>query len=90
MELLRYAGELRDPADFFDEVPNAKPEQEMVDLAIQLIARKTKKFAPGRYEDHYQTDLHALVQTKFKGRKISRMDQCRYFTACRIQGCARG
>ena len=70
MELLRYAEELRDPADFFDEVPHAKPAKEMVDLAVQLITNKSSKFAPEKYEDHYQTALHELVQAKLKGRKI--------------------
>ena len=70
MELLRYAEELRDPADFFDEVPPEKPAKEMVDLAVQLITNKSSKFAPEKYEDHYQTALHELVQAKLKGRKI--------------------
>lgn len=70
MEMLRYAEELRDPADFFDEVPNAKPDKEMVDLAVQLITKKASKFAPEKFEDHYQTALHDLVQAKLKGRKI--------------------
>jgi DNA end-binding protein Ku len=70
MELLRYAEELRDPADFFDEVPDAKPDKEMIDLAVQLITQKSSKFAPEKYEDHYQTALHELVQAKLKGGKI--------------------
>jgi DNA end-binding protein Ku len=70
MEMLRYVDELRDPADFFDEVPTSKPEKEMVDLAVQLISKKSGKFAPEKYEDHYQTALHELVQAKLKGRKI--------------------
>ncbi len=70
MEMLRYAEELRDPADFFDEVPNVKSDKEMVDLAVQLITKKSSKFAPEKYEDHYQSALHELVQAKLKGRKI--------------------
>lgn len=70
MEMLRYEEELRKPADFFDEVPSAKPEREMVELAVQLIAKKTGAFHPEKYRDHYQTALKALVQDKLKGRKI--------------------
>ena len=70
MEMLRYANELRDPADFFDEVPATKPDKEMVDLAVQLIGKKSAAFAPEKYEDHYQTALKELVQDKLKGRKI--------------------
>lgn len=70
MEMLRYSEELRDPADFFDEVPTTKPEKEMVDLALQLIDKKSAAFKPENYEDHYQTALKDLVQAKLKGRKI--------------------
>lgn len=70
MEMLRYADELRDPADFFDEVPTAKADKEMVDLALQLIDKKSAPFKPDKYEDHYQTALKALVESKVKGAKI--------------------
>lgn len=70
MEMLRYADELREPADYFDEVPSAKPEKEMIDLAVQLITKKSAAFDAGKYEDHYQTALKQLVQDKVKGRKI--------------------
>jgi DNA end-binding protein Ku len=70
MEMLRYAEELRQPADFFDEVPSAKPDREMVDLAVQLIEKKASAFRPEKFEDHYQTALKALIKDKLKGRKI--------------------
>jgi DNA end-binding protein Ku len=70
MEMLRYSDELRKPADFFDEVPTTKPDKEMVDLAVQLIGKKSAAFKPDKFEDHYQTALKALVQDKLKGRKI--------------------
>ena len=70
MELLRYADELRDPSDFFENVPNVKPDKEMVELAVQLIKKKAAPFAPEKFEDHYQTALKALVQEKLKGHKI--------------------
>jgi len=46
MAMLRYADELRKPEDFFDEIPTAKPEKEMVDLAVQLITKKSAAFHP--------------------------------------------
>ncbi len=70
MEMLRYADELRDPADFFSEVPKTKPQKEMIDLAVQLIEQKTKPFDPTAYKDHYQNALKDLVQEKMRGRKI--------------------
>jgi DNA end-binding protein Ku len=70
MEMLRYAEELREPADFFDEVPSVKPDKEMVDLAVELIGRKSGPFKPDQFEDHYATALRELVQKKMKGHKI--------------------
>jgi len=70
MAMLRYADELRKPEDFFDEVPTAKPEKEMVDLAVQLITKKSAAFHPEKFENHYQTALQALVNAKLKGKKI--------------------
>ena len=70
MEMLRYSDELRDPADFFTEVPKAKPQKEMIDLAVQLIEQKTSPFKPEAYRDHYQDALKELVQEKMRGRKI--------------------
>lgn len=70
MEMLRYADELRQPADFFDEVPGTKPDREMVDLAVQLIEKKSGPFKAEKFVDHYASALKALIQDKLKGRKI--------------------
>ena len=70
MTMLRYADELKDAAPFFDEVPTAKPEKEMVDLAVELINRKSGKFKPEEFENHYATALRELVEKKMKGQKI--------------------
>ncbi len=70
MTMLRYADELRDAASFFDEVPTAKPEKEMVDLAIELINRKSGMFKPDEFENHYATAMRELVEKKMKGQKI--------------------
>ena len=70
MEMLRYAEELKDPEQFFDEVPTGKPDKEMVDLAIELIGRKSGKFTPAQFKNHYAEALRALVNKKMKGQKI--------------------
>ncbi len=70
MEMLRYAEELKDPADFFDEVPTGKPDKEMVDLAVELIGRKSGKFTPTQFKNHYAEALRDLVNKKMKGQKV--------------------
>jgi DNA end-binding protein Ku len=70
MEMLRYADELKDPAEYFDEVPSTKPDKEMVDLAVELIERKSGKFAPEQFKNHYADALRELINKKMKGQKI--------------------
>jgi DNA end-binding protein Ku len=71
MEMLRYSDELKKPAQFFDEVPTGKPDKEMVDLAVELIGRKSGKFTPDQFKNHYATALRELVNKKMKGQKIT-------------------
>jgi DNA end-binding protein Ku len=70
MEMLRYADELRDPAEYFDEVPSAKPQKDMVDLAVQLVEKKSGAFDPTKFEDHYGTALKELAEEKTKGHTV--------------------
>jgi DNA end-binding protein Ku len=43
IEMLRCADELREPTDYYDKVPLAAPDKEMVDLAEQLIEHKNAR-----------------------------------------------
>jgi hypothetical protein len=74
MEMLRYADELREPAEYYDDVPSAKPDKEMIDLAVQLIEKKSSAFDPKKFQDHYGTALKQLVHEKLKGHKIVARD----------------
>lgn len=42
----------------------------MVDLAVELINRKSGKFKPDEFENHYVTALKELIDKKMKGQKI--------------------
>ncbi len=70
MVLLRYADELRNADDYFDEIPKTKPDKEMVDLAAELIGRKSSAFDASKFQDHYATALKALIKDKLKGNRI--------------------
>ena len=61
---------MRDPASYFEDVPNEKPDKEMVDLAVELIERKSGSFQPDEFENHYHMALKELVAEKLKGHKI--------------------
>jgi len=58
------------PADaFFEDIEEGKLDEEMVDLAAHIIAKKAGKFDPKEIVDRYQGELVKLVQAKMKGEK---------------------
>ena len=59
--LLRYPYEVRDEADYFEDIPNIKIEKEMLDLAKHIVQTKAGHFEPDKFEDRYK---------KAKGEKI--------------------
>ena len=70
LETLRFADEVREAAPFFADIGDAKPVKELLDLAKELIGRKTQKFEPGRFHDHYTEALRALIEAKAKNQPV--------------------
>jgi DNA end-binding protein Ku len=68
--LLRYPYEVRDEADYFDDIPNLKIEKEMLDLAKHIVQTKSGNFEPDKFEDRYETALREVINKKAKGEKI--------------------
>jgi DNA end-binding protein Ku len=64
---LRNPNEVRGTAEYFDNIPVGKPEQEMLDLAQKLIEQKVTTFNPKDYEDRYELALMAMIREKLKG-----------------------
>jgi len=71
VEMLRYANELKPERYFFDQLPDVALDEEMVELATQIVGRKESKFAPDKYADTYAVALKELVARKAKGQKIT-------------------
>jgi DNA end-binding protein Ku len=68
--ILRYANEIRAADKYFAEIPDAKVDPEMVDLATKLIAENTAPFDPTQFHNTYEVRLNDLVQQKAKGKKL--------------------
>jgi DNA end-binding protein Ku len=68
LDTLRYEYEVREGKDYFEDVEDKGVEQEQLELATQIMDRKTKPFDPERFHDHYQEALRELVQAKLKGK----------------------
>ena len=67
---LQEAKDMYDPKKLFEGVPAAKPEADMVDLAIQLIDRQTAPFDLSDMEDRYEARLRQVIEAKLKGKAI--------------------
>jgi DNA end-binding protein Ku len=63
---MRYAAELRDPAEYFRDVKKATVSTDSLDLAKELIKRRTGKFDPGQFVDGYEAAVKELVEAKLK------------------------
>src|SRR3954471_1747774 len=70
LETLRYADEVNKARDYFRDIADSKPDEELLDLAETLIDRKTGKFDPSEYHDRYIEALKDLIEQKRKGKKI--------------------
>jgi DNA end-binding protein Ku len=72
LETLRYADEVNKAQGYFREIPDSKPDAELLDLAEALIDRKTAAFDPAEFHDRYVDALKDLVERKRKanGKKV--------------------
>ena len=70
LETLRYADEVNRARDYFRDIGDAKPDEELLDLAETLIDRKTAAFDPAKFHDRYIEGLHELIEKKRKGQTI--------------------
>ncbi len=68
IETLRYADEVQKPDAFFADVPDVKPEEELLGLAEELIKRKVKPFDPRAFKDPYELALRELIDAKLEDR----------------------
>jgi len=67
---LRMGDEVIAPKDAFDDIPNARPDKEMIEIARKIIEQKEGDFEPSKFEDRYETALRDLIRRKEKGEKL--------------------
>ena len=68
LETLRYADEVRAGQSFFDDIDEAKPKKELLDLATTLIDQRSAPFDAGEFEDRYVDALRKLIDKKAKSK----------------------
>ena len=69
--LLRYPYEVRSEEEYFDEIQDVKVTKDMLDLARHIVNQKSGRFEPEKFEDHYETALVDLINSKRAGKPIT-------------------
>src|SRR5258708_34065497 len=69
--LLRYPYEVRSEEDYFDEIQDVKVTKDMLDLAKHIVDQKSGRFEPEKFEDHYETALVDLINSKRNGKPVT-------------------
>jgi DNA end-binding protein Ku len=68
LEVLRHANEIRPAEKLFNEIPGVKVDREALDLAKELITRKSGKFEPQQFKDEYTEAVWELIHAKLENR----------------------
>ena len=74
LETLRYADEIKKAGTAFSGIKETKPEADKVELAEELIGRKTKRFHPEDFKDSYNDALRELIEAKAEHRKVRQIE----------------
>jgi DNA end-binding protein Ku len=69
--LLRYPYEVRSEEEYFDDIQDVKVTKDMLDLAKHIVDQKSGRFEPQKFEDHYETALVDLINSKRAGKPIT-------------------
>ncbi len=66
LETLRYEDEIRDADPMFSQIADEEADDEMLDLARELIDKKTRPFDASAFSDSYHQALKELVEARRK------------------------
>ncbi|HYE42249.1 MAG TPA: Ku protein, partial [Caulobacteraceae bacterium] len=66
---LRAHDEVRLPKSYFDDIPDVKPDEAMIEIASKIIDQMAGPFEPKEFRDRYEDALRALIDAKLKGKK---------------------
>ncbi|WP_157216444.1 non-homologous end joining protein Ku [Flavisphingomonas formosensis] len=68
LETLRYADEVNKASGYFRDIGDAKPDEDLLDLATTLIEKKAAKFDASEFHDRYVDALRDLIERKRKSK----------------------
>lgn len=73
LETLHYAEEIRDADPLFSEIEDDTADEELLEVAKSLIARKTGAFKADAFKDNYSIALRDLIDRKTKSKSTKRV-----------------
>lgn len=71
LETLRYENEIKEADEVFSDIGKSKLRGDLVDMARELIEKRTTSFDPGKFRNHYAEALRQLVNSKLKHGKVA-------------------
>jgi DNA end-binding protein Ku len=77
LETLRYADEVKKASAAFTGIKEHEPEKDMIELAEELIKKKSKKFDPAAFKDSYEEALRELIEAKAEHRQVRQIEETR-------------
>lgn len=72
---LRTRDEVVNVAGALDDIPQGKPDKQMIVIAQKIIEQKEGEFDPDQFTDRYEDALRALVEEKKRGHHITRVEE---------------
>jgi len=72
LETLRYADEVNKAGSYFRDIGDAKPDEDLLEMAQMLIEKKASDFDASEFENRYIEALRGLIDEKIKkkGKRI--------------------
>jgi DNA end-binding protein Ku len=70
LETLRYGDEVRKASPYFEEIGKIEVADDQLQLAKELIRRKTAKFDPGKFHDTYAEAVKRMIEARVSGESM--------------------
>ena len=74
LETLHYEAEIKDIDAVFGDISDQELKPDLLEMAKELIGKKTSDFDPSKYKNHYAEALRALVKEKVESGKVVAVD----------------
>lgn len=72
---LRTRDEVVNTAEALENLPQGKPDKQMIEIARKIIEQKEAPFDPEEFTDRYEDALRELIEEKKRGHKITRVEE---------------